>query len=248
LRAQLARARHKGVTVTPLAPDLAAQSPALRGCLAEWLGMRGLPPMQFLVAPDVLAVPNDHRVWVAQRGETVVAYLVATPIPQRNGWLLEQLVRGQAAPNGTAELLIDAAMRALAAAGATYVTLGLAPLSDHAPADNPAPPILTRALLTVARAHGRRFYNFAGLDAFKAKLQPDAWEPVYALSAERQTSLGTLYAIAGPSAGPLHPSFCAMRCSEPWRRRCIGRKASCDVHGWRADSVHTVPGVQPRYV
>lgn len=35
LRAQLARARHKDVTITSLAPDLAAQAPALRGCLVE---------------------------------------------------------------------------------------------------------------------------------------------------------------------------------------------------------------------
>jgi phosphatidylglycerol lysyltransferase len=32
-----------------------------------------------------------------------------------------------------------------------------------------------------ARAHGRRFYNFDGLDRFKAKLHPDAWLPVFAV-------------------------------------------------------------------
>jgi phosphatidylglycerol lysyltransferase len=201
LRAQLARARHKGVTISPMPADLAAQSPELRHCLSEWLSTRGLPPMRFVVAPAALSARNDHQVLVARREATVVAYLVATPIPQRNGWLIEQIVRGRSAPNGTAELLIDAAMHMLASAGATYVTLGLAPLSPHAPAGHPAPPALIQALLAWARSHGQRFYNFSGLDAFKAKLQPDSWEPVYALSSERQPSLRMLYAIAGAFGG-----------------------------------------------
>ncbi|NTU82184.1 MAG: DUF2156 domain-containing protein [Chloroflexales bacterium] len=81
LRAQLSRARNKDVTVTSWSPDRAAQEPALRRCLDEWLATRGLPPMRFLVAPDTLAAPHDHRVLVAQRDATVLAYLVATPIP-----------------------------------------------------------------------------------------------------------------------------------------------------------------------
>ena len=31
-------------------------------------------------------------------------------------------------------------------------------------------------------AHGRRFYNFRGLEAFKASLEPMRWEPVYAIA------------------------------------------------------------------
>jgi phosphatidylglycerol lysyltransferase len=170
--------------------------------------------MRFVVAPETLAAPDDHQVLVAQRGAAVVAYLVAAPIPQRNGWLIAQIVRGQTAPNGTAELLIDAAMHTLADAGATYVTLGLAPLSPHASDDGPPPSALIRLLLAWTRAHGHRFYNFAGLDAFKAKLQPDHWEPVYALSAERQTSLRTLYAIGsafGMAAPPVFLSYALLR-------------------------------------
>lgn len=206
LRAQIARARNKGVQIVPMAAELAAGMPALRNCLAEWLDTRGLPPMHFVVAPDTLAAPHDHRVCVAQRDDTVVAYLVATPIPQRNGWLIEQIVRRRTAPNGTAELLIDSAMRTLAAGGSTYVTMGLAPLSPHITADEP-PPFLIRALLAWVRAYGQRFYNFAGLDTFKAKFQPECWEPVYMLSDERQISLRTLYAIAWAFARVPPPVF-----------------------------------------
>lgn len=209
LRAQLARARNKGVCVASWPARLAAEHPQIRRCLDEWLATRDLPPLHFLVESETLVTPEDRQVFVAQRDGTVVAYLVATPIPQRDGWLLEQVVRGRAAPNGAAELLIDAAMRGLAAEGATYVTLGVAPLAHRTAGEERAEGSLARVLLAWAQAHGRRFYNFSGLEAFKAKLQPEAWEPVYVLSRERATSLRTLYAVAGAFAGEPLPAFLA---------------------------------------
>jgi phosphatidylglycerol lysyltransferase len=47
-------------------------------------------------------------VFVAERAGDVVAFLVATPIPARGGWLLEQWPRAPDAPNGTVELVVDA--------------------------------------------------------------------------------------------------------------------------------------------
>ena len=46
------------------------------------------------------------------------------------------------------------------------------------------------------RKHGQRFYNFDGLDAFKAKMTPEQWEPVFAISNEPVFSGSTLYSIA----------------------------------------------------
>ena len=51
------------------------------------------------------------------------------------------------------------------------------------------------------RAHGRRFYNFEGLERFKEKFWPEVWEPVYAISNEKRFSLGTMYAVAGAYCG-----------------------------------------------
>ncbi|HET7458772.1 MAG TPA: DUF2156 domain-containing protein [Gemmatimonadaceae bacterium] len=213
LRAQLNRARNKGVAVVEWAPAAATDSPELRRVLAEWLSTRGLPPLHFLVEPETLARVEDRRVFVAERtaagGDAAepVGFLLASPVPQRNGWLVEQIIRGHRAPNGTNELMVDAAMRALAASGADYVTLGLSPLSTRATVDaedDDAPPhsLWLRVVLAWTRLHGRRFYNFDGLDAFKAKLHPDAWEPIFAISIERRFSVRTLYAIAAAfSAG-----------------------------------------------
>lgn len=202
LRAQLARARHKGVSLSEWPSTLDAPShQALALVLDQWLATRGLPPLHFLIEPHTLDRLLDRRLFVAQRAGQPVAFLVASPVPGRHGWLVEQSVRGRAAPNGTSESLLAYAATVLAADGAQYLTLGLSPLSRRAPVT--APPVSPWLRLTLAwvRAHGRRFYNFDGLDAYKAKFRPEHWEPVYALSNEPHTSPRTLYAIAA--------AFCA---------------------------------------
>ncbi|HEU5089556.1 MAG TPA: phosphatidylglycerol lysyltransferase domain-containing protein, partial [Roseiflexaceae bacterium] len=117
LRAQLSRARNKHVEIHEWPAEQATDHPELRRCLSEWLGTRGLPPMRFLVEWNILPRLLDRRVWVAQREGQVVGYLIATPVPLRQGWLVEQIIRGAKAPNGTNELLLDAAMRTLGEAG-----------------------------------------------------------------------------------------------------------------------------------
>ncbi len=197
LRAQLNRARNKGVAVCEWSASQVEQSTDLRRCLAEWLEDRPLPPLHFLVEPDTLGHLDDRRIFAAERAGAVIAFLVASPVPARNGWLVEQIIRGRAAVNGTAELLVDATMRALGASGAQYVTLGLAPLSRHSRFDRRRMAPWLRVVLYVARAHGRRFYNFEGLDRFKAKFEPHEWEEIVALANRRSFPPRALRAIAG---------------------------------------------------
>ncbi len=178
LREQLRRARAKGVTVRRLVPsDFATTAAPLRASLdalvTRWHAARPMAAMHFLV--DV--APFDHaearQVLIAEREgangvRDVVALLSLAPVPARGGWLFEHLLRDPAAPNGTSELLIDTAMRALADDGVRWVTLGLAPLSGE-----------VNAWLRAARQLSRPFFNFAGLAAFKRKLRPRQWEPMY---------------------------------------------------------------------
>jgi phosphatidylglycerol lysyltransferase len=201
LRAQLNRASNKGVRVSEWPRERAFGNAELHRCLTEWLGTRGLPPLHFLVEPETLQRESDRRIFVAERNGMAIGFVVTSPVPLRNGWLFEQFVRGRNAVNGTAELMIDAAMRALAESGAKYVTLGLAPLSTRAAAASENP-LWLRVLLAWMRAHGRRFYNFAGLERFKAKFRPDSWEPVYAIVNAPSVPPRVLYAIAAAfSAG-----------------------------------------------
>jgi phosphatidylglycerol lysyltransferase len=155
-----------------------------------------MPTMHFLVEPDTLQQLADRRIWIATRAEELAGYLVASPVPRRNGWLIEQIIRTPRAPNGTNELLVDTAMRKFADEGADYCTLGLVPLSTRADEYLAGNPLWLRVLMKWARAHGRRFYNFAGLEAFKSKFRPQEWEPIFAISNQARFTVAAVYAIA----------------------------------------------------
>ena len=110
-------------------------------------------------------------------------------------------MRGRGAPNGSSELLVDAAMRALAADGAEYVTLGLAPLSRQSQWADPTVPTWLRVVLHWVRAHGRRFYDFDGLDRFKTKFAPEEWEEIIAIDDRQRFSARALWAITAAFGG-----------------------------------------------
>jgi phosphatidylglycerol lysyltransferase len=196
LRAQFNRARNKGVEINEWSVEKATNNPLLRECLEAWFTLKGLPPLHFMIEPETLGRLENRRIFVAEHNSRVAAFLLLSPIPTRKGWLTEQFPHHPKAPNGTVELMMDAAVRRLCDEGYEYVTLGLSPLSKRAriePFDNP---VWLRILLAWMRKHGQRFYNFEGLDAFKAKMTPEYWEPVFAISNERVFSASTLYSIA----------------------------------------------------
>ena len=205
VRAQIRRAANKGVVVQEMPAEIASSHPQIRRCLAEWISKRGLPPLRFLTDPHVLDSLGDRRVFVATREDAVVAYALLAPIPARSGWLIEWIIQGQGAPNGTPSLLLDSAFQAITQEGATWATLGLAALSSTAPASSTAPPLPVRALLAWARAHAQRFYNFEGLELFKAKFRPLHWEPIRLVVEEPAVSLRALYALADAFSGQRSP-------------------------------------------
>ena len=195
LREQLRRARAKGVTVQLLDAD-AMSEPArhaqIEALIDRWFAARPMAPMGFLVEVDPFAWLAYRRSMVAMRGDAPVALLSMVPVPARNGWLFEHLLRDPEAPNGTAELLVDHAMRALAADGVPWVTLGLAPLAGP-----------VSGWLRTTRSWSRPLFNFDGLASFKRKLRPQHWEPIYLVYPREQSSaramLDGLRAFAGGS-------------------------------------------------
>lgn len=205
LRAQLNRAANKSVEVVEYTSEQAMSAHDLKRVLMRWLDGRGLPPLHFLVEPSTLDRLDDRRIFVARHGEAAVeepiaAFAVLSPIPARNGWLVEQFPRVPRAPNGTIELLLTSAVNAIAQSGATYVTLGLAPLARREEITHDTEPRWLRTALRLASIHGKRFYNFGGLETFKAKFKPEEWEPVFAIENSRRFSPRALYAIAGAFA------------------------------------------------
>ena len=118
----------------------------------------------------------------AQRAGKLVGFAGVVPIYARNGRFIEDLVRASDAPNGTVELLVDAAMRDAEATRADYVTLGLAPLSGAVP-----------FALRLAGRYGSALYDFRGLKAFKAKFRPREWTPIYLSYPRDQASHVAIY-------------------------------------------------------
>jgi phosphatidylglycerol lysyltransferase len=174
----------------------------VRRVLREWVDSRRLPPLRFLVEPDVLdGIMQDRPSFVAMRDGNAVAFLVASPVVAKNGFLVELLARSPSAPNGTSELLIDAVMRWCARENYSYVTLGLVALATAARRDMGTNPIWLRAGMNFARAHANRFYNFRGLEQFRLKLMPDHWETIYAISNEKRFSIRTLYSVGAAFSG-----------------------------------------------
>jgi phosphatidylglycerol lysyltransferase len=182
LREQLRRARAKGVTVRLVDSAELAQAAPLRcavdGLIARWLGSRSMAPMGFLVHLEPCSFLGERRCFVAEVGGAVVGFLVVVPVFERRGWFFENVLRDPSAPNGTTELLVDAAMRMATDEDSRYVTLGLVPLAGG----------VTRGL-RVARRWGAGLYDFGGLHAFKAKLRPHHWEPLYLSYPSHQSGL-----------------------------------------------------------
>jgi phosphatidylglycerol lysyltransferase len=232
LRQQLNRARNKKVSVSEWDLERAHANPELQACLDQWLQTRGLPPMHFLVEPHTLEVLAGRRIFVAERDGRAVGFTVLSPAPQRNGYLTEQFVRGWRAPNGTVELCLHTALSVVATEGSEYVTMGIVPLSMHGEVASRNNPLWLRALMKWVRAHGRRFYNFDGLDAFKSKFKPDGWEPIYAISKEPKFSFKTLYAIAAafsecsPATMVVRAIYRAARQEVRWARQALEPRAS----------------------
>lgn len=172
LREQLRRARAKGVGVRAVtAAELAAGHPTraqLDRLIAAWQAARPLAPMAFLVQIDLCSFATERRCFVAERAGVVVGVLGVVPIYARAGWFFEDFLRAPDAPNGTVELLVDAGMRAAAAADIALVTLGLAPLAGD-----------VGRWLRRARRLGGALYDFDGLRAFKAKFKPARWDPIF---------------------------------------------------------------------
>lgn len=184
VREQLRRARAKGVRVRRLSPAELGDARlrrAIERLIERWQGGKALPPMGFLVRLDPFELAEQRRLLIAAGAQSAPLGLAAlAPVHARRGWFLEHLVRAPGAPNGTAELLVDAAMREAAALASGYFTLGLAPLAGDVP-----------GWLGLAR-HAAPLYDFRGLQAFKAKFRPQHWAPIHLSHARAQAPLSAL--------------------------------------------------------
>lgn len=170
IRQHRARAR---VTVREASPaELRDPGSSVRHQLdrlaARWLAARKMAPLGFLLRLDLYAHADERRYFVAEHEGTLVAALIAMPIPAHGAWLLETTLRDPDAPGGAMELTFDRALRTFAVERAAYVSYGLCPLIGTG---SPLDALLRRGFGSL--------YDFDGLRHFKGKLAPIAWSRVY---------------------------------------------------------------------
>jgi phosphatidylglycerol lysyltransferase len=187
--------------VEELPAPMAAQSSELRAIRRQWLDRKHLPPLHFLIEPDVFHQLANRRLFVASRAREMIAYLLCSPMPNRNGWFFEQWAHSNTAPLGTSESLVHEAMITLASEGYREVTMGLTPLSSEGLVPGNPGPLWLKAMFQIMRLTANPLYNFKGLERYKYKLHPHYSEPVYAVVRGRRFSPLNVFAIAHAFAG-----------------------------------------------
>lgn len=131
--------------------------------------------------------PFHHSVYkkyfsARDSGGKLVGLLAASPIPAREGWYLEDVLRYAHSPKGTTDLLVYQALKKFAGEGAKLATLGTVPLaSDGANSLVTSKYHFAEKILLFSSKNFNSLYNFNGLRRFKAKFVPSWWESEYIL-------------------------------------------------------------------
>jgi len=221
-RAGVNQARRAGVQVTEVV-DVDERLVRETACLCKsWLTTRrSAIRFQWLFTVDLFQHKEKKKYFTARDSAgRLVGFLAASPIPARDGWYLEDVLRSKDAPNGTTDLLVVEVLDSLKRDGARLATLGTTLLATDGAVDPDVQ--ISRVFSKIGWSMAgcfSIFYNFDGVRRFKSKFAPSWWESEYVLTSDNVTApprvLGALiYAIV--PAGPAH--LIARQMSRAWRR------------------------------
>ena len=213
VRGHVNHARRHGVEVVVAAPG-EAPAAGLAADVAEvqaaWEQRLGERVGRSVLEPAPLERVDEKWVLVARSGHEAHGFLTCTPVPGRDGWLLEDLVRHPDAVRGVTELLVVTANQALAAAGAARTWMGIAPLRGTEEQLDPR----ARRLMGAVRLAARRFdsrFDFSGTAAHQAKFQPTAWEPRFVTFHPPRLTPGLVRGAIAAIDPPADPWWTALR-------------------------------------
>jgi phosphatidylglycerol lysyltransferase len=194
LRQTVVSAQRGGVTVdwygAGLPPGSSGLAEQLRGVDRAWC-RRAWPPLGFTIG--CLAETDLSRAAIAvalDPSGKAVAFATFAPTGTDGGWVVDLIRRAPDGPPGALEACLVEAARTFRSAGATTLSLGLAPLAGL---DVEGRPWRERALGRSARLV-RHWYNVSGLAFFKAKFDP-RWEPRYVAARSDWDLVGLMVAL-----------------------------------------------------
>jgi phosphatidylglycerol lysyltransferase len=200
-------------------------------CLCKnWLTTRRSPTkFGWLFALDLFQ-HSERKKYFTARDPTgrLVGFLAASPIPARQGWYLEDVLRLPEAPNGTADLLVVEVLQSLKREGAKLATLGTGPMAMEGTPDSSihCSSKLSQAVRVVATVFAV-FYNFDGVSRFKAKFAPSWWESEYILISQNITAPPRiLYAFVQAIVPTGASDLIVRHFSRVWRRMTFAKETA----------------------
>jgi hypothetical protein len=189
----------------------------------HWRQGREGPLVGFLNAVEPLQHVEQKALFVAWDGKMAgpAAVLVATPVAAADGsgrvdaWFFCDYLRHPEARAGVVEWLFVQAARAVRAEGAREVRLGLTPLLHlHRGVVDGVAERLLRPLLARHQAQARWPLRYASLAAWKTKLGPTRWDPLYLVTdGPRGPGLARALSWAHFPEGPLRARTSRVRAS-----------------------------------
>jgi phosphatidylglycerol lysyltransferase len=221
-RAGVNQARRAGVTVNEVI-KVDERLICETNCLCKsWLTTRrSAIKFEWLFTVDPFQHKEKKKYFTAcDANGRLVGFLAASPIPARNGWYLEDVLRSKNAPSGTTDLLVIEVLASLKRSGAKLATLGTALMATEGVADPDihVSPQLSRAAWLVAGCFSI-FYNFEGVRRFKSKFAPSWWESEYVLISPNVTAPPRILSAVIHAIVPAGPSYLVARqVSRAWRR------------------------------
>ena len=192
-------------------------------CLCKsWLTTRrSAIRFEWLFTVDLFQHKEKKKYFTARDANgKLVGFLAAIPIPARDGWYLEDVLRSKNAPNGTTDLLVVEVLDSLKQCGAKLATLGPALMATEGVTDPGihVSSVLSRAVWFMARCCSI-FYNFDGVRRFKAKFAPSWWESEYVLISQNLTAPPRVLSAIIYAIVPAGPSYLiARQIGRAWRR------------------------------
>ncbi len=198
VRSCVNQARKGGITVErydPRQPGAARAHAEIEALCQQWITTREIDALGWLLELDPFRLSEHKRYFLARSAEgRLEGMLACCPIPARNGWYLEDLIRRPGTERGVSELLVVEALRHLAAEGAELATLGTSPLAGIEPTGQFKQ--LAR-LLHLVYEHLDTFYHFKALHRFKAKFAPSFTDPEYIAVWPPHIRLRMAFAVIG---------------------------------------------------
>jgi len=232
-RAGVNQARRAGVRVTEVA-DVDERLVRETARLCKRWSTTHRSPIKFgwLFAVDLFQ-HKERKKYFTARDETgkLIGFLAASPIPARNGWYLEDVLRLPHAPKGTADLLVVEALDLLRRDGAKLATLGTAPMAMEGGIH---PDVHSSRLLSfVSRSVANCFsvfYNFDGVRRFKSKFAPSWWESEYILISQNFTAPPRIISAMVHATVPAGiATLIARQITRAWQRMKTASEAAAAV-------------------